>query len=212
VHKLFYCFFLLLSLSLSALADYPGSWWEPTSRDGAPHWEVLPQDAKYGQVVLSKRTELGVFSNLSYSPFILDGVRYNSIEGLWQMMKYPLLGASDPRESFDYPYTRNQVRQLSGFKAKKAGDVANDIMRANSISWVSYKGDIFDYKDFSDGSLMHYQIIYLATLQKVIQNKKLRALLLKTRGLELIADHHQGRKPESYFYHRILMKIRDELI
>ena len=29
------------------------------------------------------------FSNLAHTPFTYDGVRYESVEGLWQSLKYP---------------------------------------------------------------------------------------------------------------------------
>lgn len=72
-------------------------------------WEILPQKAKTGEVILSKRTQLGVFSNLS---FIYENIIYNSIEGLWQVMKYPdPTDINDLRNNFsaDYPYTRSEA-------------------------------------------------------------------------------------------------------
>ena len=155
-------FFIAYLFCHTVEAHYPSSWWEYVPPEGAPSWEVLPQDAGAGEVVLSKRTELGIFSNLSYSPFTFDGEKYFSIESLWQMMKYPSHLFNDPRGLLGYVYTREQVRKLYGFKAKKAGDAANDIMRKNDINWISYNGKIFDYKDFGQGSKFHYDIIYRA--------------------------------------------------
>ena len=83
---------IILFLCTSNLAnstDFPGNWWKYVPRDQARSWEILPQDAKDGEVILSKRTELGIFSNLSYSIFIFQNIKYSSIEGLWQSMKYP---------------------------------------------------------------------------------------------------------------------------
>ena len=205
----FYIFFIYTTSALSS--DYPKEWWAEVPRDGAPTWEILPQDAKNGEVVLSKRTELGIFSNLSYSPIIFRGQRYNSIEGLWQMMKYPE-GPGDIRSTFNYPLKRDFVAQLYGFDAKEAGKIANKIMRKNDIQWITFSGKRFNYKDYSHGSSLHYHIIYEATQNKILQNTKIKNLLLKTKGLILIPDHYQGDKPESYYYHKILMKIRDRLI
>ncbi len=61
-----------------------------------PDWEILPQAAKPGEVILSKRNELGILSNFAATPFVLHGKRYASVEGFWQMMLYPE-GAGDAR-------------------------------------------------------------------------------------------------------------------
>src|SRR3989304_3433110 len=41
-------------------AAYPAHWWTPVAEEGAPEWEILPQAAKPGEVILSKRHELGL--------------------------------------------------------------------------------------------------------------------------------------------------------
>src|SRR4249919_3223754 len=69
-------------------SGYPAHWWTPVPKEGAPAWEVLPQEAGPGEVILSKRNELGLLSNFSATPFMLDGKTYGSMEGFWQMMKY----------------------------------------------------------------------------------------------------------------------------
>ena len=69
------------------------------SKEGAPEWEILPQEAKPGEVILSKRNELGLLSNFAATPFEFRGKRYASLEGFWQMMKYPE-GPDDPRAKF----------------------------------------------------------------------------------------------------------------
>ncbi|MBI2519644.1 MAG: hypothetical protein HYV97_04480 [Bdellovibrio sp.] len=206
--------FFLCTQNLSIAQDYPSSWWKPVSRDGAPSWEILPQDAGPGEVVLSKRHELGVFSNFGEAPFVLDNLRYNSVEGLWQMMKYPdPEWASDPRHKIDasvWRYTRDQVMSMVGFEAKNAGDLANKIYTNYGLKLISYQGEAFDYKDMGPGSERHFQIIREAIRQKVLQNFEVKALLLKTKGLKLIPDHNVGSgKPKSYYYFDILMDIRD---
>ena len=195
------------------MCHYPQEWWEKIDPSSRYSWEVLPQDAGPGEVVLSKRTELGVFSNLSKSPFNFNGVKYNSIEGLWQMMKYPdVLDEDDPRNSLNFPYSRNEVAKFYGKRSKLAGKIANKIMIENGIQWVSYNRERFNYRDFSQGSEKHYNIIFAAIKEKIFQNKKLKKLLIKTKGLKLIPDHYQGNVPESYKYHLMLMKVRDSLI
>src|SRR5262245_12387786 len=78
---------------------YPAHWWTPIEDPNKPSWEILPQEAGPGEVILSKRNELGLLSNFAPTPFVLRGKRYASLEGFWQMMKYPE-GPSDPRAKF----------------------------------------------------------------------------------------------------------------
>src|SRR5438270_10179616 len=108
------CHAMRPSLSVAQSAHdsrYPAHWWTPVSKEGAPAWEILPQEAGPGEVVLSKRNELGLLSNFAATPFVYHGKRYASLEGFWQMMKYSE-GAGDPRATFSgltWPYTREQV-------------------------------------------------------------------------------------------------------
>lgn len=209
-------FLLMVILSLNAFAmDYPEHWWQKVDeQDRQGSWEILPHECKNGvELILSKRNELGVFSNLGHTPFKYKGVLYQSIEGLWQMMKYPdLTDPKDPRHLFVYPFTRYEVQNMYGFEAKDAGDIANKVNTQADIDWVSFNGRRFNYKDFADGSEYHFEIMYSAIEAKVLQNKKVKELLLKTGDLILLPDHHQGlNRPKSYFYHKILMDIRSKL-
>src|SRR5580700_8789769 len=112
------CFLLLIVMALTACdstSQYPAHWWQPVSPEGAPAWEILPQAAGPGEVILSKRNELGLLSNFAPTPFIFHGKRYASLEGFWQMMKYPE-DSSDPRATFpgvQWTFTREQVAQLT---------------------------------------------------------------------------------------------------
>src|SRR4029078_12602064 len=136
VPRRFQRFALVLMLAAPAIAQhappvprslggggYPAHWWTPVSKEGAPSWEILPQEAKPGEVILSKRHELGLLSNFAPTPFTFHGKRYASLEGFWQMTKYSE-GTNDPRATFPgvtWPYTREQVAQLTSFEAKHAG-------------------------------------------------------------------------------------------
>lgn len=75
---------------------YPAHWWTPVPEDQKAVWEIMPQAAKPGEVVLSKRNELGILSNFARTPFTFHGKRYASVEGFWQTMLYPE-GPHDPR-------------------------------------------------------------------------------------------------------------------
>src|SRR5881275_2295539 len=96
---------------------YPAHWWTPVATEGKPDWEILPQEAGPGEVILSKRNELGLLSNFAPTPFVFHGKEYASLEGFWQMMKYPE-GPNDPRAKVPGPesklawkYTRAEVAQ-----------------------------------------------------------------------------------------------------
>lgn len=202
-------------VAFNTYAQYPTSWWKPFPKDQAPKWEILPQEAKKGEVILSKRTELGIFSNLGHSPLKYENITYASVEAFWQMMKYP-----DPSDNSDirnrykneYPYTRDQIRELYDFDSKKAGDAANKVMKDHNINWITYQKKKFDYKDMGEGSDYHYKLIYEVIEAKVNQNPKIKHLLLKTGKLILKPDHIQPNDaPKAYYYHEILMDIRAKL-
>jgi len=107
-------------VSVNGSSPYPARWWTPISKVGAPDWEIMPQEAGPGEVILSKRNELGLLSNFAATPFEFHGKRYASLEGFWQMMKYPE-GPDDPRAKFpgiEWKLTREEVGQLTAFEAQ----------------------------------------------------------------------------------------------
>lgn len=196
--------------------DYPASWWEPVEADPEKGWEILPQAGTPGKsVILSKRNELGVFSNFAATPFRLDGVDYASLEGFWQSLKYPE-GPDDPRAKdpkLKWEHTRAEVAAMTGREAYRAGKKANANMQAMGIDWVSYKGKRMRYKVAGpDDADAHYELIYAASLAKLRQNPKVQALLLKTGDLELLPDHEQSKDATAaYRYFEIYMKLREDL-
>jgi hypothetical protein len=206
--------FLLIATPLYAAdqPQYPAHWWTPVSKVGAPSWEILPQEAKPPEVILSKRHELGLLSNFAATPFVFHGKKYASLEGFWQSMLYPE-SADDPRAKFpglQWKYTRDQVAQMVAFDAKTAGDLAFENMKKMKIDWVSFEGKHFDYWTPKKGE--HYRLIVEATWEKVKQNPKVKEVLLATRGLKLRPDHHQEPgAPPAWHYFDILTEIRDQL-
>ena len=191
---------------------YPARWWAPVPKEGVPAWEILPQEAGPGEVILSKRNELGLLSNFAPTPFTFHGRRYASLEGFWQMMKYPE-SDTDVRAKFpglEWKCTREQVSQLTGFAAKHAGDLANDNMKKMGITWVTFEGKRMEYKPATPGD--HYRLIVEATREKVRQNPEVRRVLLATGDLVLKPDHQQAPDaPAAWRYYEILMAIRAEL-
>lgn len=191
---------------------YPLNWWAPVPTNGAPTWEIFPQEAKRGEVILSKRNELGLLSNFAPTAFTLHGKRYASIEGFWQAMKFPE-GADDPRAKFvgiNWPYTRAQVEQMSSFEAKRAGDIGSANMKKMGIDWVTFEGRRFEYRPAKPGE--HYRLVVEATRAKVLQNAEVRKVLLATGDLILKPDHKQEpNAPLAWRYYDILMQVRSEL-
>lgn len=180
--------------------------------NGAPAWEILPQAAAPGEVILSKRHELGLLSNFAPTPFTFRGQRYASLEGFWQMMKYPE-SADDERAKIpglEWRYTRDQVAQLTAFDAKRAGDLAEKNMQQMGITWVTFQGRRLEYRENARGEF--YQLIAAAMREKVRQNPEVKAVLLATRDLVLKPDHHQATNaPPAWRYYEILTEIRAEL-
>jgi len=193
-------------------SPYPRHWWTPAAKEGAPAWEILPQAARPGEVILSKRHELGLLSNFAATPFVFRGQRYASLEGLWQMMLYPE-GTDDARALFpglEWKYTRAQVAQMASFEAKAAGDLAEANMKKMGIGWVTFEGKRFEYRPAEPGE--HFRLIAEATREKVKQNPDVKSVLLATGDLVLRPDHHQEKDaPAAWRYFEILTAIRGEL-
>ncbi len=198
--------------ALQPAAAYPAHWFQPVSPEGAPAWEILPQAAGPGEVILSKRNELGLLSNFAATPFTFHQKHYASLEGFWQMMKYPE-DARDPRATFpglEWAYTRDKVAQLTSFDAKHAGDLADRNLAKMGITWVSFEGRRMEYRHATPGE--HYQLIVAATREKVRQNPEVAKVLLATGNLILKPDHHQEpNAPAAWRYYEILTQIRTEL-
>jgi len=195
----------------SVAPSYPAHWWTPAPKEGAPAWEILPQEAGPGQVILSKRNELGLLSNFAPTPFTFRGPRYASLEGFWQMMLYPE-GPDDPRAKagLEWKHTRDQVAQMVAFEAKSAGTLAEENMRSMGITWVSFEGRRFEYRSATPGE--HYRLIEAAMREKVRQNPEVKRVLLATGDLVLLPDHHQEpNAPPEWRYFEILTRIRGEL-
>jgi hypothetical protein len=191
---------------------YPAHWWTPVPAAGAPEWEILPQAAGPGEVILSKRNELGILSNFAATPFTYRGKRYASLEGFWQMMLYPE-GPRDPRARFpgiEWKHTRAQVAQMTAFEAKAAGSLAEENMERLGIGWVTFEGRRFPYRSMKPGR--HYQLIVAASWAKLRQNPEVRKILLATGNLILQPDHHEEpNAPPEWHYYEIWIHIRAAL-
>jgi predicted NAD-dependent protein-ADP-ribosyltransferase YbiA (DUF1768 family) len=192
--------------------NYPAHWWTPVPDANKPDWEILPQEAKPGEVILSKRNELGILSNFAPTPFLYRGKRYASVEGFWQMMLYPE-GPDDPRAKapgVTWPHRREEVAQMTAWDAKNAGDLAFENMKKMSIDWVTFEGRRMTYWSKTRGE--HYRIIVEAMRAKLEQNPRVRDILLSTGDLVLRPDHYQEPDPPAeWLYFDIWMQFRNEL-
>jgi predicted NAD-dependent protein-ADP-ribosyltransferase YbiA (DUF1768 family) len=198
---------------LMLLLVYPAHWWAPVPAESAASWEILPQAAKAGEVILSKRNELGILSNFAATPFTFRGKPYSSVEGFWQMMLYPE-GPRDPRATAPgivWPHTREQVAAMTAFDAKDAGTAAEENMRKLGIDWVTFDGKRFPYREKQHGE--HYRLIVAAMREKLRQNPEVRRILLATGDLKLLPDHIEEQDaPAEWRYYRIWMELRAELL
>jgi predicted NAD-dependent protein-ADP-ribosyltransferase YbiA (DUF1768 family) len=203
---------LTACLLLALAAQYPANWWTPVIDAHKPDWEILPQAARPGEVILSKRNELGILSNFAATPFVFHGVRYASVEGFWQMMLYPE-SRNDLRAraaSVSWPHTRSEVARMTAFDAKAAGDIGEENMRKLGIDWVTFEGRRMPYRSMKPGE--HYRLIVEAMRAKLAQNPEVRRILLATGDLILLPDHVQeAHAPPEWEYFRIWMDIRAKL-
>jgi predicted NAD-dependent protein-ADP-ribosyltransferase YbiA (DUF1768 family) len=196
----------------AGLEPYPARWWTPVPEDQKASWEILPQAARSGEVILSKRNELGILSNFAATPFTFRGKRYASVEGFWQMMLYPE-GPRDARaqaRGIAWPHTRDEVARMTAFEAKDAGTLAEANMRKMGIHWVTFEGRRMPYRSQVRGE--HYRLIAAAMRAKLEQNPQVREILLKTGDLRLRPDHiEEADPPPEWRYCDIWMEIRKTL-
>jgi predicted NAD-dependent protein-ADP-ribosyltransferase YbiA (DUF1768 family) len=208
---LFVLLFLGCSLQNKHKHQYPEHWWKALAKEKTQWWEVPPQAANAGEVILSKRNELGILSNFAATSFIFRGKKYASVEGFWQAMKYPeekLDNSIDPRHDWKLLHTRDQVSMMVGLEAKAAGDEAEKIMQEKKVDWVSFEGKKITYCSTTPAE--HYQLIREAMLAKLEQNPDVKQILLATGNLKLRPDHIEEdcRAPE-WKYYQLWMEIRD---
>ncbi|MFH1572507.1 MAG: hypothetical protein ABIG68_00900 [Acidobacteriota bacterium] len=191
---------------------YPALWWQPLPEGEKQWWEIGPEEARPGEVVLSKRNQLGVFSNFAPTPFTFHGKRYESVEGFWYMLAYPV-GSEDERmkhPGIEWKYAREQLPPMVGFDAKNAGELAEANMVRMNINWVTFEGKRLPYWSKEKGE--HYQLIRQVLWEKVRQNPEVRDLLLATGELVLTPDNFDSlRGLPAWRYFDIYMEIRQSL-
>lgn len=198
--------------SLESSAKYPDEWWAPVPVSDLKPWEIPPQaaDRSKNEVIISKRTSLGVLSNFAHTPFIYRGKKYASIEGFWQMMKYPE-GPHDERlrKDITWEFTRDEVAAMTDFAAKSAGQKASDNMKRLGIHWITFENEKIYYRTRPQDRERHYQIIVEVTQEKINQNDHVKKILKSTGDLILLPDHQQEpNSPKAYRYFEIYVDLR----
>lgn len=137
-----------------------------------------------------------VLSNLYPADFTLGDLRFKSVEGFIQGIKFP---PQDRR--------RFTTFQLFGLAAKGMGKVA---VLHYKTSWVYWKGKRIPY-----GSDEHHKLIEKAIRAKFVQNPQLADYLVKTEGFELTHDTGHPESPHTSLpaelFIKMLVKIRKEL-
>jgi predicted NAD-dependent protein-ADP-ribosyltransferase YbiA (DUF1768 family) len=193
--------------------EYPKHWWSTQSPADKADWEILPGQVKPPKVILSKRNELGLLSNLAPTPIVIEGKIFASVEALWQSCKFPEnpeLLPNDERATLSWPCTRAEISNLSGLEAKRLGDQASKILQENLISWVSFQGKKMSYPEVQKGPF--FELIYKAMLIKLETHSDVKKVLLATGDLVLMPDHIQiGKLSPAHFYHEIWMQIRTQI-
>lgn len=204
-------FMLCFQFIALAQTPYPERWWSPVPENQRAVWEILPQAAKPGEVILSKRNELGILSNFAATPFTFQGKRYASVEGFWQMMLYPedRYDLRAKAKGIVWPHTRDEVAEMTAFAAKDAGTAAETNMSKLGIDWVTFEGKRMPYRSKEKGA--HYRLIVAAMRAKLEQNPKVRETLLATGDLVLRPDHfEEPDAPAEWRYFQIWMEMRGE--
>ena len=202
--------------TITYYSTYNQAWFAPIIDPNKPDWEILPQEAKPGEVILSKRNELGILSNFAATPFMMDRNRYASVEGFWQAMLYPEPCPDcdpDPRmmsKKVKWEHYAFQVAQMTGFEAKAAGTIAEENMKTLGIDWCTYGGKRFPYRSQMPGE--HNRLIVAAMRAKLEQNPEVKRILHATGDLILKPDHHgEDNPPPEWKYNEIWMQLRTEL-
>ena len=138
-------------------------------------------------------------SNLTYTPFTLDGVEYASVEAFRMSIKYP-----------EDNLRRSEIRHMYGISAKKAWQ------DADSDKYVYY-----NWKQIVKWSDEHHMLLKRAISAKLEQNPSITQLLKDSWNREIvhiIFDRNmQGVHPDSKTipgekFAAIVKEIREELI
>lgn len=143
-----------------------------------------------------------ILSHFAWTPFELDGIKYNTVEGFWQSLKTEI------------PVLREKIGKLDGLAAKQA---------ANTIKRYGNSANIFTYQDklYSVGSQAHHILLERANRAKYAQCEEARQALIATKNRPLkhmlknkFNQWRLGNSPAlpAITFERMLEQIRTELL
>ncbi|TSC95700.1 MAG: hypothetical protein CEN88_442 [Candidatus Berkelbacteria bacterium Licking1014_2] len=161
--------------------------------------EFTPQENEKNIINIGSRGETEterMLSNFAHTPFELDGIRYESVEGFWQSIKFPE-GSDD----------RIKTVGLVGGKAKRAG------RQTRGVEEIQYQGQTIKV-----GSPEHHGLMGRAIRAKLEQNPEALKLLLdmgdkqithilKTPDGKILPD---SKTIPGAVFSQILMDLREE--
>lgn len=109
----------VITLIVQEIWQYPLQWWAEAPRKGAPAWEILPQEAGPGEVILSKRNELGVLSNFAAT---WEKVRQNPDVKKVLLSTGDLVLRPDHRQGPNAPAAWRYYDILTGIRTRLRGE------------------------------------------------------------------------------------------
>ena len=114
-------------------------------------------------------SEHSILSNLSATPFVLDGRVFGSVEGFIQSLKYPL----GPR--------RDKIERLAGYLAQRAGKNPNEKIRKSLSAGNQVFLQLASGTKLGFQSAEHLEAIERAILAKFTQNSEALSKLKATQ-------------------------------
>lgn len=131
-----------------------------------------------------------ILSNFAHTPFEIDSVRVESVEGFWQGLKFNE-GSREQQVAF----------AQWGLAAKRLGRHA---LRRGHFTWQGQRITVSGPE--------HLALLHRALWAKFTQVPKARAALLATKGLGLVHKvGHDSKVIPGQVFATMLMQIREEL-
>ena len=119
--------------------------------------DILLQYKPINIIYTSNDKQIKLISNFAFTPFLLNGIEYASVEAFWQGLKFPQVEE------------RERIAKLYGSRAKFAGSGAPD------RKTFKYIGQRIRF-----GSSEHWALMKKACIEKFTQNLNAKEALLNT--------------------------------
>ncbi len=150
------------------------------------------QRVSRGRIINISSTQPGVsgfLSNFTLSPFVLDGIRYQSFEGFWQSLKFP-----------ERHPDKLKAQGLHGIEAKR-------ISAGINTKIMHYHG-----RQIPLGSRELFELAKRAQRERFLQNPEQKQALLSTGNARLIhfAEFRDSKSLPRKVFCQILTELREE--